>query len=156
MNLSDPHNGARLSLWITIIIFICFAVGGMGACMMDSSDKYLLIKKEDYDKFAESYKTLERAYDAIIKEANVLREERDALLKRVEELEAELAKEKSKTTGEVLDHKAHICFRCYQNLDTSLTKDEMAVEENLLLERARIMKFTRWRLNILPKIFEVK
>lgn len=106
--------------------------------------------------FALSYQTLERAYDAIVKETNTLREERNRLQKRLDELEVELVAKKSKTTGEVLDHKAHICFRCYQNLDKALTKDEMIVEENLLLERARIMKFTRWRLEILPNILEVK
>lgn len=146
---------ARMNIWIGIAVIICFLFLQLGSWVLGKIEKS---KSADSSVVAlvKNYETLERAYDAIVKETNALREERDRLQKRVDLLEAELStKEKSKTTGEELDHRPHICFRCYQNLNDKLTKDEMIVEENLLLERARIMKFTRWRMEILPKALKI-
>jgi predicted RNase H-like nuclease (RuvC/YqgF family) len=157
--IPEPHEVAS-KLWANFILIIVTILAAIAVALLlshgDKDEKIAVENAKNTTVLVKNYETLERAYDALVKETNALREERDRLQKHVNKLETELSTKKSKTTGEEIDHKPHICFRCYQNLNDKLTKDEMVVEENLLLERARLMKFARWRLEILPEVLRIE
>lgn len=103
--------------------------------------------KSSQDSLVKNYESMDKAFTAVCKEQNVLREERDRLQTRVDELEAELGKQqKSPATGEATNHLPHICSQCYKILGEKQTTDEMRTEESLLQERARFIRFARWHI----------